>query len=279
LRDKEYIIFCDESDSRGKYYSNFYGGLVVGSSKYQLLTNQLNELKHQLHFFCEIKWEKVTERYLDKYITLIEHFFREVKHKNIKIRIMFTHNTMVSKSELAIRGDLKYFKLYYQFIKHAFGLSYIPYSDEGTLVRLFFDVFPHKKERAEQFKGFLLGLQENQWFKAANIKLSKSEIAEVKSHDHVLLQCLDIVLGSMNFKLNDKNKEKLPGSNRRGKKTIAKEKLYKVILKEIQAIKPNFNIGISTSVKGDKSNRWQSPHLHWCFTAEDSEFDSRFVKK
>ena len=32
MSDKEYIIFCDESDVAGKYYSNFYGGVLVGSA-------------------------------------------------------------------------------------------------------------------------------------------------------------------------------------------------------------------------------------------------------
>jgi hypothetical protein len=32
MPEKEYIIFCDESDASGKYYSNFYGGVLVGSS-------------------------------------------------------------------------------------------------------------------------------------------------------------------------------------------------------------------------------------------------------
>ena len=26
----EYIIYCDESDSNGKYYSDFFGGVHVG---------------------------------------------------------------------------------------------------------------------------------------------------------------------------------------------------------------------------------------------------------
>ena len=39
------------------------------------------------------------------------------------------------------------------------------------------------------------------------------------------MQCLDIVLGAMAFRLNDMHKEKRPDTNRRGKRTIAKEKL------------------------------------------------------
>jgi hypothetical protein len=33
MTEKEYIIFCDESDRFGKYYSNFYGGVIVGPSQ------------------------------------------------------------------------------------------------------------------------------------------------------------------------------------------------------------------------------------------------------
>ena len=54
---------------------------------------------------------------------------------------------------------------------------------------------------------------------------------------------MDIILGAMNFKLNNMNKEKLPNSNKRGKRTIAKEKLYKKILENIKDIHPNFNVG------------------------------------
>src|SRR5690606_39052203 len=108
---------------------------------------------------------------------------------------------------------------------------------------LFFDVFPHKKEKVEQLKGYLLALQSSKDFKNANIIIPKQEIAEVDSHNHVILQFTDLILGSIAFRLNDKHKEKIPGTRFRGKKTIAKEKLYKHILSEICKIRPNFNIG------------------------------------
>jgi hypothetical protein len=57
---------------------------------------------------------------------------------------------------------------------------------------------------------------------------------------------MDIILGAMAFRLNDLHKEKLDGSNKRGKRTIAKENLYKYILAEIRSFYPNFNIGITT---------------------------------
>lgn len=90
---------------------------------------------------------------------------------------------------------------------------------------------------------------------------------------------MDIILGAMNFKLNNMDKEKMPNSNRRGKRTIAKEKLYKNILKNIKAIHPNFNIGVSTSNRGNYINNWKVPYRHWCFKSKNSVFDSSLTKK
>ena len=75
---KEYIIFCDESEKAGRYFSNFYGGLIVGASDYQRVTDGLNQAKQNLNLFGEVKFEKVTERYLEKYRELMREFFSEV---------------------------------------------------------------------------------------------------------------------------------------------------------------------------------------------------------
>src|SRR5579871_5432934 len=93
--------------------------------------------------------------------------------------------------------------------------------------------------------------------RSANLFIRKQDITEVASHDHVLLQCLDIVLGSVCFRLNDKHKAKPAGSKRRGSRTVAKDELRRHILKLIQTIRPNFNIGITTG--GNLSDRWAMP--------------------
>lgn len=277
--EKEYIIFCDESDKYGKYFSNFYGGVIVGSSQYQRITSRLNLIKKEQNLFGEIKWSKVTGQYLEKYKVVISSFFEELKLGNIKVRIMFTHNLNVANKISSQQREIEYFLLYYQFIKHAFGLRFIPRQNEGTRLRLYFDVLPDKSEKAEQFKGYLLGLQKNPWFRDANIILSKGEIAEVDSHKHSLLQCLDIILGSMAFRLNEKHIEKLPGTKIRGNRTIAKEELYKHILKEIRILIPNFNIGVSTSFKSNLSKRWSMSYMHWIFKSKESEKDYNFSKR
>src|SRR4051794_19363974 len=127
--DKEYIIYCDESDSSGEFYSNFYGGLLVGSSQFDRVTQRLNAEKQRLNFFGEVKWSKVSAPYLEKYQELISVFFEEIRAGNIKVRIMFRQNrhTPVHLTREQIEGT--YFRLYYQFIKHAFGLAFHPRAD------------------------------------------------------------------------------------------------------------------------------------------------------
>ena len=82
----------------------------------------------------------------------------------------------------------------------------------------------------------------------------------------------------MQFRLNDKHKEKPPGKSQRGKRTIAKERLYKHINARVREVYPNFNIGVSTSVNGELSNRWEHPYRHWLFVPADSTLDLKATK-
>ena len=272
MSDKEYILFCDESDRRGKYFSNFYGGVIVGSSQYQRVTNRLNDKKVELNLYGEVKWEKVTQQYLDKYIELIHVFFEEVARKNVRARIMFRQNANLPRGLSREQVDWEYYLLYYQFVKHAFGLEH---ASDNLRLRLYFDQFPDTAEKSEQFKGFLLGLTKTKSWRTIDIK--REDITEVRSHDHVLLQCLDVVLGAMSFRLNDKHKEIPKGTKRRGKRTIAKEKLYQAILSEIRNIRKGFNIGVSTRTIL-LSERWSLPYMHWAFVPNDATFDSALTK-
>jgi hypothetical protein len=278
MKDSEYIIFCDESDKKGPFYSNFYGGVLVGISNYQKITARLEHKKQALGFGKEVKWQRVSDQYLERYKSLIDAFFNEIRNNRLKVRIMFRQNTHTRKRNLVEDDGLEYFKLYYQFIKHGFGLKYIDHQHPRVFLRLYFDQFPDTSERAVQFKGFLMGLQEIATFQHAKIKIRTGDITEVRSHEHILLQCLDIVLGAMSFRLNNKHLEKLPGKRRRGKRTLAKEQLYKYILKNIRDIYPGFNIGISTGRTQGPNSLWLDKYRHWRFMPKEFVYDDSQTK-
>ncbi|NBV87425.1 MAG: hypothetical protein EBS01_14440, partial [Verrucomicrobia bacterium] len=139
--------------------------------------------------------------------------------------------------------------------------------------------FPETKERTTQFKGYILGLKDNPGIHRAGLTIRPEDIAEIRSHDHVLAQCLDVVLGAMSFRLNDKHRQIPEGERRRGKRTVAKEKLYKLILTEIRRSKSGFNIGISTGSGGDPYYNWNAPYAHWLFVPNEMQYRGELTKK
>lgn len=275
---KEYIIYCDESIEKGKFYSDFYGGILLSSDDLDFLRLALEARKVELNLNKEVKWVRVTSNYLDKYKALMDLFFEFILQGKIKVRIMFRQEAFQAQNLTDYNKEHSYFLLYYQFIKHAFGLGYSNKTPRPVYLRIFFDELPDRKEKAELFKNNIYALQSLQPFAAANLRIRRNDIGEIDSKEHVLLQCLDIVLGAMAFRLNDMHKEKSPETGKRGKRTIAKEELYRHILAKIKLAYKNFNIGISTGYRGDIENRWKDNYRHWNFKPRDHKVDGTRFK-
>lgn len=277
---KEYFIYCDESIESGKYYSDFYGGVLIESTYYDTITQSLNDKKIELNLNNEIKWTRVTENYLEKYTQLMDLFFDYIQENQIKIRIMFRQSAYEPVGLSQEQKDNGFFLLYYQFIKHAFGIKHIPENQiKGKVyLRLFFDELPDSPERCDAFKSQIYGLQSTKGFVRSNIAIRREDIVDVDSKQHVLLQCMDVILGAMAFRLNNLHKQKPEGATKRGKRTIAKEKLYKHLLKRIKQIRPNFNTGISTGSDDSLENIWSHPYRHWKFVPHNHRVDESKFK-
>lgn len=202
---KEFIVYTDESDEKGAYFSNFYGGVLVTSDDLDRINRMLSQKKHDLGLTSELKWNNINMGNYKRYQEYIGKFFDCVERGEIKVRIMFTQNTIIPTGLTKDHIEQKYFILYYQFIKHAFGLVYAPVQ-QNVRVRLYPDQIPDTTERVEQFRDYLAALSKNKKFRNNGITILKEDIAEVDSKNHVILQGLDVILGSMSFRLNDKHK-------------------------------------------------------------------------
>lgn len=268
---REYIIYCDESESRGRHFSNFYGGALVRSTDVDRIRAELAQKKLDLNLFGEVKWSKLTVNYFAKYLELVDFYLDYVERDQIKLRIMFTQNTVRPRGLTDEHFKNQYAILYYYFIRHAFGLRYSPVEPNGVDVRIYPDRMPLSAEQVDTFKSYLVRLSNRTEFRERGIRIAHHNIVEVVSHDHDILQCLDIVLGAMNFRLNDKHLDKPEGQLRRSPKTRAKEKLYKQINRRIRGIYPSFNVGITTGHQGDRSTRWHHPYRHWNFRANERD--------
>ncbi len=280
MRDKHYIIYADESDKKGRYFSNFFGGVLLSAEEQLPITQQLEGKKAELGLLHEVKWQNVDQSCVDRYIEFIREYFSYVASARLKVRIMFTQNIRVPTNLAQRHYDDQYFLLYYQFIKHAFGLKYADHDPyRAVVVRVLPDKIPDTKDRVEKFKDYLCRIPSSRLMRGENLYIPRDYIADVDSKKHVILQGLDLILGSMCSRLNDKLKEIPPGKRRRGKRTLAKEKLYKEINQQIRAIYPNFNVGVGTACHYGPSDRWTQPYRHWLFMPGGHVMDRRLGKR
>lgn len=269
----QYIVYCDESSKKGAFFSGFYGGLAVSSTHYEEAVSRLTMVKTDQNLHGEVKWSKVTEQYLAKYVAFTDEVFDLLAEGKIRIRIMFTQNRWRPARIKPEHRGKEYFLLYYQFLKHAFGWQFSNPTGRPVSLRFLLDQLAETGPHKEDFKRFLLRLQHQQEFRQATLTIRREDIGEATSHDHVLLQALDVVLGAVFFRLNDLHKEKPPGSRRRGRRTVAKAKLYRHINQRIRLLYPGFNVGATTGIRGNLANRWNHPYRHWLFMPRDAVID------
>lgn len=274
-----YLLYLDESDKDGPFYSNFYGGILMDGTRLEEFNHRIKAIISDTPL-CdeEIKWQKVNAFTLGIYISIVDELFKMLSEGKVKVRIFFRHNR---HKPIGLSGDDKrneYTKLYYQFIKHAFGFAYAPKGGDNRL-RLFIDEMPIPNSQRKIFLDFLYGLKENTSFKRRNVYIVPSGIAEVDSKKHLPLQVMDLILGAMCFRLNNKHKFKDALTGKRPKRTICREKLYKHIQKKICVLtERQFNIGESTGIS-NISERWEMPYRHWSFVPYSSTITDEYNKR
>jgi hypothetical protein len=111
-----------------------------------------------------IRFNIFPDRHLDTFFDLVEA-------DEIKVRIMFTQNVKVAKNLTQRHIDEKYFILYYQFLKHAFGLHCSPVEPGGVGLRIYPDQLPDTSEKAEQFRSYIVALEKTPDFRARKISI------------------------------------------------------------------------------------------------------------
>jgi hypothetical protein len=274
----QYIIYCDESEHKGTFYSNFYGGALIRASDRARIEAELKANMDGIN--GEAKWTKITEQDEKAYINFIGKFLDLVEAGLVKTRVMFTQNIHRTDHVETYEQDARFFKLYYQFVKHAFGLMYCNEGKQDIVrITLYLDDAPDTSAALNNFKDYLASLTVLPDFFHARVIVDKESISEVNSRDHVILQAVDVILGAIQFRLNEHHKAVPKGKRRRGKRTRAKERVYKFINSRLRSMYPGFNIGITTGQADGQHVRWTHRYRHWCFKPYESVVDLSRGKK
>lgn len=253
----KYIITCDESTRNGARYSYFYGGVIVPENKYEGISKKLNMYKEHIGLPHEMKRTKIDLSNVARYIEMLDFFFTFVKSGDIRVRVMFSDNRDLEA--IPKKENQTFVKFYYLFIRHAFAL---PYAGEDIRLRLIFDELPESTETRNEFKTYLINNLTH--IPNADVKnavfIKRDSIEEVDSKKHIILQCADVIVGIIDFILNDFHNQ----TNVKSKKWHAKHKLAEVLLDYINQLHPGFQLCTTTRpTKG--INAWLDKYRHFVY--------------
>lgn len=279
MSKKKIIIYSDESVEKGRYFSHFYGGAILPEENIHEIETQLLNKKNELGITAEMKWNKITPQFKQQYIEYIELFLNLMIDGRFKMRIMFQQNDLVPINLTTDQLDNSFLRLYYQFIKHGFGLSYLDKYEHGYQLKLNLDDLPTNKKQVSQFKHYLSALNESPEWRRVNLNLNVNDISNIDSKKHCILQGVDIVLGAMQSKLNNIHTKTQNGERRRSKRAKAKSTVYDTIISKINITRPNFNVGISTGTDGNLENRYKAKYAHWNFKPKSHRPNNDYIPK
>ena len=253
MKAERYIIVCDESTRHGKLYSYFYGGAIVKESEYQRI-NQVLQTYATAKQLGEVKRTKITLNNYKEYIELLDLFFTYVQSSKIRARVMFSKNEELDVLPSSV--DETYCKFYYLFIRYAFSIFY---AKKDLSLRLTFDDLPETKTACDKFKKYLVqNLNALEIVSCNRVWLNETDIEEVDSKKHLILQCMDVVMGLVDFSLNATREER---ASKRGQ---ARMNVWKFVANKIKEFHPDFIMDITTGLLNSHKG-WIDPYKHFVY--------------
>lgn len=251
---KKYVIVCDESTKKGDNFSYFYGGAMLLEEKYETISSILETYKNQFSLH-ELKRVKITELNYKYYIKVLDLFFTFVKSGDIKIRIMFSPNDQLMRLDKST--NFTYTKFYHVFIVNAFNIFY---AKQDLELRLIFDDLPETKEQCITFKNCLINkINNNDKVNTNKAHVKRESIEEVDSKKHIILQCVDVLVGLTDFVLNTSKKE-----IQQSKRAQAKYKVWQFIEEQIYSLNANFNL-LETTRPVYSHKGWKDKYRHFVY--------------
>lgn len=117
----KYEVYCDEScieaifDKNAHKYS-VIGGIWIPADYRSELKQELNAIKDKYGVKGEIKWNKVSPKFVDMYKDIVDLFFNSFK---IRFRAIVLDASKIDNEAFNQNsGELGFYKFYYQLIQH-----------------------------------------------------------------------------------------------------------------------------------------------------------------
>ncbi|HRI50280.1 MAG TPA: hypothetical protein PLW65_08860 [Pseudomonadota bacterium] len=277
----DYELYADEAWTHinpplNRYWC-FFGGVFGETAPLDRLNKELKAIKKSHGMTCEIKWTNLKATNSSCCKEMIDCLFNNIRISNIKYRQMFLDRSLIRIpnpgespcSDLDIQ-----FKLYYQFIKHAFGLRYlptIPGRNANILLRL--DEHSSLKHMAD-LTNFVQHLPT--YWGRSDLTM---QVSFVKSSRNEQLQICDLMMGAAGSHGNKMSLRRANGRRGMTDKQMLRHDLAVYIYEHMRKLDSEergsraFNWFESTGLQGDPANH----HFHkariWKFKPSQYKLD------
>lgn len=188
----KFDIYCDESHpdvfwSRSEARAKFLliGGLWLPTESREAIKRQIGALKEQYDFHHEIKWAKVHGGKMEFYKALVNLFLAS---EELRFRCIAVDGDKVDMVRFHQDDqELGFYKFYYQMVKH--------WLDDFNEYRIFCDEKTNRVgDRLETLRRTL---------DCANLTSTVRSVQALPSHEVVLIQLADFLLGMVSARLNE----------------------------------------------------------------------------
>lgn len=275
----QYEIFADEAWTHNspplRRYHNFFGGIFGTESHLGALDTQLRQAIAATGNNQEIKWQHLTPRNVGLYMAFADHLFDAIRGNKVTYRQMFCDRSVLrvepSGESRPTEIDVQ-FKLYYQFLKHCFGIKHLPDKESSEiLVRL--DGHSSQKHKtkltgyAEELPG-ALGLRN------LTVRLTFEQ-----SERTPRIQVCDLLMGAAGSYGNKMHQLRENGASGMTPKQKARLEFAKFVYGNLKNINNaargsgGFNWFETTGMSGDPKNMLTHPVRIWKFLPSRYQVD------
>jgi hypothetical protein len=187
----KFEVYCDEANPDVLTSANprarhlMIGSLWLPEELRNEIKARVGALRERHAAWGEIKWSKVSPNRRDFYVELIDLFF--AYGDNLRFRCIAVDRTQLNLALHDNDGELGFYKFYYQLLHH-WILDFNAY-------RIFCDVKSNRDPKRLPVLARCLA--------RANLTSSIDGIQSLPSHEVVLIQLCDLLLGAASSRIND----------------------------------------------------------------------------
>ena len=149
-----YEIYADEAWTHGgtpaTRYFCFYGGIIGLTPALDRLDAELRKITAAHGANGEAKWSNLSTKSEPYFRELVQCLCRHLSAGGVRYRQLFCDRAIVRerRADEVVASDLDVqFKLCYQFLKHAFGLKFLPPAGAGQKHEILIRLDTHSSQR------------------------------------------------------------------------------------------------------------------------------------